>query len=183
MPCANSNRKNIRDYWKGYGEGKMLEASCPSLTLTWVGWNWKQNVSWHLQEVRIISPRGQYRCQKEMQSAWMAHSCGWIMQHAWGELWDEAGPSKCRNSSGRWHCCLAQKQNNRWQSDWWLFERPLLPLSLFWHVSSLTWRRKIKRGVSGWSCTVLGSCLQAGFCLPALSSCMVSIPPVVLETV
>lgn len=28
---------------------------------------------------------------------------------------------KCRNSSGSWHRCLAQKQNNRRQRDWWLF--------------------------------------------------------------
>lgn len=144
MPCANSNSKNshqrlLKGLWRRKNAGGLLAELHPDLGRMELGAKCvlaSAGDKDHLSEGSVHVPKAKCKALLNGSQLQLEYAA------SLGRAARQSSSLKCRNSSGSWHRCLAQKQNNR--RDWWLFERPLLPLSLFWHVSSLTWRRKIK---------------------------------------
>jgi len=77
-----------------------------------------------------------------MMQPWWEHAASLGRAARW------SSSLKYGNPGVSWHCFSVQKQKIG-DGGGWLPEEPWLPLSLFWHITLLAGRRKMKWDVSG----------------------------------
>lgn len=146
---------------------KAVEVSGQSFIHTWAGLSLEQSASLVsagdkdlLSEGLVLVPKARCKVLLNGSQPWLEHAASL----GWAERWSIS--LKCRNSSRSWHCHLAQKQKNRRQSDWWLFEEASAPTEFILELFFSTLEKKNEVG-----CVRPELCSAGLCCLLACSSC------------